>query len=117
MSDDKNYEIHLHFKEPLQVPEAELKDYLDRVPGVMAIETMATSNFYGRETDAKGNDFSRYVITYDNIEDAVPDMDALKRLLDNTPTPVEEMCAYETNLKTGDMTEAPIPGGTFLNFM
>ena len=33
MSDDKNYEIHLHFKrEPLQVPEAELKDYLDRVP-------------------------------------------------------------------------------------
>ena len=111
MSDDKNYEIHLHFKEPLQVPETELKDYLDKVPGVRAIETMATSNFYDRE------DFSRYVITYDNIEDAVPDMDALKRLLDNTPTPVEEMCAYETNLKTGDMTEAPIPGGTFLNFM
>ena len=44
-------------------------------------------------------------------------MDALKRLLDNTPTPVEEMFAYETNLKTGDMTEAPILGGTFLNFM
>ena len=82
----------------------------------MAIETMATSNFYGRETDAKGNDFSRYVITYDDIEDAVPDMDALKRLLDNF-SPVEEMCFYETNLKTGDMTEAPIPGGTFLNFM
>ena len=68
MSDDKNYEIHLHFKEPPQVPETELKDYFQKVPGVRAIETMATSNFYDRETDAKGN--SRYVITYDNIEDA-----------------------------------------------
>ena len=38
MSDDTVYEIHLHFKEPLQVPEAELKDYLDRVPGVRAMK-------------------------------------------------------------------------------
>jgi len=112
MADDTVYEIHLHFKEPLQVPEAELKDYLDRVPGVRAIETMATSVYYDRD-----NNLSHYVITYDQIDDATGDMDALKRLLDNTPTPIETLYAHELNLKTGIPTDAPIPGGTFLNFM
>lgn len=115
MSDNTTYEIMVFFKLDNDTTEAELRDYLHRVPGVRAIETDAFNTFIDDDGGEQEHDL-RYVISYREEADAIGDMEALKRLLDNCPATVTKVTAFETNDDTGEMQEVHLPGSN-LNFI
>lgn len=115
MSANTVYEIMVFLKLDNDTTEAELRDYLQRVPGVRAIESSSFDTFIEDDGGNEKHDL-RYVICYHEEADAVGDIDALRRLKDHCPVTITNLTAFITNTDTGEMKEVQLPGSD-LNFI